>query len=165
MSSLRYVRNIFHCQKSFHLVRGSLSWSGAPKNFILDFFWDTLYVVWLNWISGPNATEISLLVHTLCVCGSRRNYCDRSHHMLPSPLPFPSDDGSKQTVQLLKLGVMARLIVGHQIGYCSHFLTFTSASPKLSFSSIFDMFQIYTHMRFVFPFLFLLHNRLMFQVR
>ena len=38
-----------------------------------------------------------------------------------------------------------RLIVGHQIGYCSHFLTFTSASPKLSFSSIFDMFQIYTH--------------------
>ena len=27
-----------------------------------------------------------------CVCvASRRNYCDRSHHMLPS-LPFPSDD-------------------------------------------------------------------------
>ena len=125
----------------------------------------TRYVVWLNWISGPNATEISLLVHTLCVCGSRRNYCDHSHHMLPSPLPFPSDDGSKQTVQRLKLGAMAGLIVPCQWDTAT--ISLLLLPLDCPFSSMQNIFQIYPLICVLpFPLLsFLLHNRLTLQVR
>ena len=32
-----------------------------------------------------------------------------------------------------------------EMGYCNHFLTATSASTELSFSSTWSMFEIYTH--------------------
>ena len=99
------------------------------------------------------------------VCGSRRNYCDHSHHMLPSPLPFPSDDGSKQTVQRLKLGVMAGLIVPYQWDTAT--ISLLLLPLDCPFSSMQNIFQIYPLICVLpFPLLsFLLHNRLTLQVR